>query len=101
MRYDTTTYPVICGKHLETAWYGPLPNEKPTLVFLHEGLGCVGMWHDFPAKLSEATGLGALVYSRYGYGYSDPRSLPWPVDFMHHEGLTVLPELIRMTGVRE
>jgi pimeloyl-ACP methyl ester carboxylesterase len=78
-----------------------LPDTAPTLIFLHEGLGCVEMWRDFPEKLSLATGCGALVYSRLGYGKSDPCKLPLPLTFMHDEGLEVLPELIRKAGIRE
>jgi len=86
---------------LEAAWIGPGPDEAPTLVFLHEGLGCVALWRDFPARLAQHTGCGALVFSRLGYGASDPCTLPRPVDFMHREGLMVLPEVIRQTGIRD
>ena len=58
-------------KKVESVWYGPQPEKKPTLVFLHEGLGCVSMWRDFPEKLSKETECGALVYSRLGYGKSN------------------------------
>ncbi len=89
------------GRRLEYAWHGPPPGEAPTLVFLHEGLGCVSLWRDFPARLAEATGCGALVYSRAGYGRSDPVPLPRPVRFMHDEGLRVLPEVLNAAGVRD
>ena len=79
------------GRRLEYAWHGPPPGGAPTLVFLHEGLGCVSLWRDFPARLAEATGCGALVYSRAGYGRSDPVPLPLPVRFMHDEGLAAGP----------
>ncbi|MBU2550445.1 MAG: alpha/beta hydrolase [Proteobacteria bacterium] len=95
------TFLEVGGKRLETVWHGPGPDQAPTLVFLHEGLGCVELWRDFPARLSEAAGCGALVYSRLGYGRSDPCDLPRPVDFMHDEGLTVLPGLLDAAGVRE
>jgi pimeloyl-ACP methyl ester carboxylesterase len=94
-------YLIVDGKRLEIAWHGPAPEEAPTLVFLHEGLGCVALWRDFPAKLAAATGCGALVYSRLGYGRSDPCVLPRPVRFMHDEGLHVLPALLALVGVRE
>jgi pimeloyl-ACP methyl ester carboxylesterase len=68
-------------------------------VFLHEGLGCVALWRDFPARLAEATGLPALVYSRFGYGGSDGCALPRPVRYMHDEGLEVLPALLRAAGI--
>lgn len=94
-------YLTVNGKRLEIAWHGPPPEEAPTLLFLHEGLGCVAMWHDFPAKLAESTGCGALVYSRLGYGRSDGCSLPRPLRFMHEEGLKVLPQLIESAGIRQ
>ena len=84
----------ISGVRLEYAWVGPKPGRgadaRPTLVFLHEGLGCVSMWRDFPERLSEQTGCGALVFSRQGYGASDPVALPRPVSFMHDEAFKVL-----------
>jgi pimeloyl-ACP methyl ester carboxylesterase len=66
----------------------------PALVFLHEGLGCAAAWRDFPRAVAEATGLPALVYSRAGYGRSDPAPLPRGVGFMHDEALQVLPDLL-------
>jgi pimeloyl-ACP methyl ester carboxylesterase len=89
------------GGRLEAVWIGPAPGEAPTLVFLHEGLGCVALWRDFPARLANITGCGALVYSRLGYGGSDPCPLPRKLDFMDHEGLMVLPEVIRQCGIRD
>ena len=94
-------YMTIGGRRLELLRHGPPPGEAPTLVFLHEGLGCVDMWRDFPAKLANATGCGALVYSRLGYGRSDPCSLPRPVHFMHDEALAVLPEVLTAAGIQE
>lgn len=72
----------------------------PMLVFLHEGLGSVAMWKDFPARCVEATGCGALVYSRYGYGRSDSLGESRRVDFMHDEALHALPELLDKLGVQ-
>jgi pimeloyl-ACP methyl ester carboxylesterase len=89
------------GRRLEYEWHGPGPEAAPTLVFLHEGLGCVTTWRDFPARLAAATGLGALVYSRAGYGGSDPVPLPRPLHFMHDEALLVLPEVLDAVGARE
>ncbi|HZA50910.1 MAG TPA: alpha/beta hydrolase [Myxococcaceae bacterium] len=88
------------GHRLEYAWHGPPPDAAPTLVFLHEGLGCAAMWRDFPAELTERTGCGALVYSRLGYGGSDPVSLPRPLSYMHDEGFRVLPAVLDAAGVR-
>lgn len=72
-----------------------IPGARGTaLVFLHEGLGCASGWRDFPATLAAATGCPALLYSRLGYGRSDPAPLPRPVRFMHDEALLVLPALL-------
>jgi len=90
----------VAGHELEYHWFGPSPDVSPTLVFLHEGLGCVAMWRDFPERVAEATGFGTLVYSRAGYGNSDPVSLPRPVTFMHDEALQVLPQVLSALKVR-
>lgn len=88
------------GQRLEHAWHGPPPERAPTLVLLHEGLGCVTTWRDVPARLAAATGMGALVYSRRGYGASDPVTPPRPLDYMEREGLAVLPAVLDAAGVR-
>ena len=85
---------------LETAWWGPAPEVTPTLVLLHEGLGCVSLWRDIPRRLAEATGCGVFAYSRYGYGKSDPAPLPWPVTYMHTEAEQVLPGVLDRAGLR-
>ena len=66
----------------------------PELVFLHEGLGSVSHWKDFPARVSEATGCPVTVYSRYGSGNSALLTEPRPVRYMHDEALSVLPDLL-------
>lgn len=91
---------MIEGKQLELVWHGPPPQEAPTLVFLHEGLGCVAMWRDVPSRLAADTGCGALVYSRQGYGGSEAVTLPRPLDYMQQEGLTTLPALLAATKVQ-
>jgi pimeloyl-ACP methyl ester carboxylesterase len=91
----------ILGKHLEYRWIGPRPDEAPSIVFLHEGLGCVATWRDFPDRVAAATGCGALVYSRLGYGASDPMRGPRSVRFMHDEGLEVLPAVIERFKLEE
>lgn len=96
-----TSFPVIDGTPLEVAWYGPKPGAAPTIIFLHEGLGSMKMWRDFPQKLANETGCSALVYSRRGYGQSGPADLPRPTRYMHHEGLAVLPELLATMGVQQ
>jgi pimeloyl-ACP methyl ester carboxylesterase len=92
---------IIAEKQLEYVWHGPGPAEAPTLVFLHEGLGCVAMWRGFPERVAEQTGCGALVYSRAGYGNSDPIQLPRPVRFMHEEALVTLPQVLDAFEIRE
>jgi pimeloyl-ACP methyl ester carboxylesterase len=90
----------IRGHDLEYAWHGPQPEEAPTLVFLHEGLGSVAGWRDFPARSAAATGCGALVYSRLGYGRSDPLEEAMTPSFMHVEAMTTLPALLEKFEVR-
>jgi len=82
------------GHRLEYEIIHPHQTGSPWLVFLHEGLGSVSMWKDFPLRLCAATGYRALVYSRYGYGLSDPLGAPRRVDFMHDEARHALPELL-------
>jgi pimeloyl-ACP methyl ester carboxylesterase len=85
---------------LEYRMTGPGPDAAPTIVMLHEGLGCVGLWGDFPDRLAKATGAGVFVYSRAGYGKSSPVTLPRPLTFMHEEGRDVLPALLDAIGFR-
>ena len=85
----------IEGKRLETLCHGPAPDAAPTIVTLHEGLGCVALWRDFPRRLSAATGLGVFAYSRAGYGQSDPAPLPRPLDYMTREARETLPAVLR------
>ena len=85
---------------LESLQFGPSPSASPTLVFLHEGLGSARMWRDFPQKLSDATGCGAFVYSRAGYGSSEPKPLPWPIRYMHDEAI-VLERVLEENGIRD
>jgi pimeloyl-ACP methyl ester carboxylesterase len=85
---------LVDGKRLETLWIEPADKDRPTIVMLHEGLGSVALWKDFPQRLASRTGCGILVYSRYGHGNSDRLLEKRPVEFMHHEGEKVLPELL-------
>jgi pimeloyl-ACP methyl ester carboxylesterase len=87
--------------HIEAQWHGARPEQAPTLVLLHEGLGCVAMWRDFPRRLAERAGYGVLVYSRAGYGRSDPVPLPRPLTYMHAEAFDVLPHVLDQAGVRK
>lgn len=86
---------------IEYEWVGTAAAEAPVLVFLHEGLGSVAMWRDFPARLCEAVGARGLVYSRPAYGRSTPRPAEerWQPDFMHRQAREVLPALLAHLGV--
>ncbi len=109
MSITTTT---VLGLELETLRI-PGPAGAPTLVFLHEGLGSVAMWRDWPARLCARLGCAGLAYSREGYGQSSPhgdvrgparvvagRHLGrWTPDYMHREALQVLPALLQALGI--
>jgi pimeloyl-ACP methyl ester carboxylesterase len=86
---------LVDGKRLETLLLSP-GADAPTIVMLHEGLGSIAMWKDFPARLAQSTGCRVLVYSRYGHGKSQRLAEKRSVDFMHHEAQVVLPELLRL-----
>lgn len=92
-----------CGRRIgiEHQWLRPEDTGAPLMVFLHEGLGSVSMWRDFPAALCEAQGCRGLVYSRPGYGRSTPRGRDehWAPDFMHRQAGEVLPALLQALGV--
>ncbi len=90
----------IAGQRLECRMIGPRPHDAPTLVLLHEELGCVGMWGDFADRLAQETGAGVFVYSRAGYGRSSAARLPRPLSYMQEEALTVLPALLGAIGFR-
>ena len=83
---------------LEYRMIGPRPETAPTIVMLHEGLGCVDLWGEFPEKIAAATGAGVFVYSRAGYGRSSPGQLPRAVSFMHEEACEVLPRVLNAIG---
>ena len=90
----------IGGASLEYRMIGPRPDAAPVIVMLHEGLGAVTTWGDFPARLSEQTGAGVFVYSRAGYGKSSTIALPRPLDYMQREATEVLPQLLDAIGFR-
>jgi len=96
---------------LEYAWLAPRDDANPAprqagmnrslVVFLHEGLGSLSMWKDYPQRLCDAGGYRGLVFSREGYGRSTPRAhdVRWPVDFMHRQARDVLPRLFARLGI--
>ena len=78
-----------------------IPGGEPALVFLHEGLGSVALWRDFPDRLAAETGRRALLYSRAGHGFSDVPPAPRTPRFMHDEALDVLPAVLREAGIAD
>ncbi len=96
---DTGTFEVD-AKSLEYRCFGPAPSDAPTIVLLHEGLGCAAQWKNFPQELATATGFGVFAYSRSGYGHSDPAELPRPIDYMTQEATKVLPVVLDKIGFR-
>jgi pimeloyl-ACP methyl ester carboxylesterase len=89
---------VADGKRLETVAYGPPPDQSPIIIMLHEGLGCIALWRDFPARLAAATGCGVFAYSRAGYGGSERIDLPRPLDYMSREAHLSLPVVLEAIG---
>ncbi|MEH6402461.1 MAG: alpha/beta hydrolase [Sneathiella sp.] len=89
------------GVQLEGQCIGPAPDKARTIILLHEGLGSIALWRDFPTRLSQATGYGVFVYSRQGYGGSDPVTLPRPLDYMASEAQSVLPDVLSCIGFEE
>ncbi len=87
---------------IEVQWIGAA-TDAPLLVFLHEGLGSVAMWKDFPQRLCDALGCRGLVYSRPGYGRSTPRAVHerWEPDYLHRQAREVLPALLHALGVTD
>ena len=88
---------------LEFAWFGSenVPADAPTLVFLHEGLGCIELWRDFPQALCERLQCRGFAYTRFAYGESTPRphDEPFPDDYLEREALKVLPAVLEAVGI--
>jgi pimeloyl-ACP methyl ester carboxylesterase len=91
---------LVDGRRIETLLLSPAV-DAPTIVMLHEGLGSIAMWKDFPGQLARATGCRILIYSRYGHGKSQRLAEKRSVDFMHHEAKVVLPELLRQFEIHQ
>lgn len=92
---------LVAGRELDVARIEASRAGAPTLAFLHEGLGSAGLWRDFPAMLAERTGCAAIVYSRYGNGFSQPLGEAREPRYMHDEALVVLPALLHALDVNE
>lgn len=82
------------GKTLEWACWGDKTPDTPVIVMLHEGLGCVALWRDVPARIAQATGCPVFAYSRAGYGQSEAADLPFALAYMTHEAVDVLPDVL-------
>lgn len=90
----------LFAQHIEPASYSP-ERIPTTLVFLHEGLGSIVQWRDFPANLSTATGLPALVYERWGHGSSDALDTQRTIHYLHDEAFISLPEVLKQTNIND
>jgi pimeloyl-ACP methyl ester carboxylesterase len=73
--------------------------QRPEILLLHEGLGSVSMWRDFPQRVAGRTGCRTLAYSRHGFGRSGPRTRPWTPRFVHEEAHEVIPALRERLGI--
>jgi pimeloyl-ACP methyl ester carboxylesterase len=93
-RHFATLELTVDGHALEVHRIAASKSHAPELVFLHEGLGSISLWKDFPARVAAATGCAVTVYSRYGNGHSDPLTEPRLVRYMHDEALRSLPDLL-------
>src|ERR1700751_2413205 len=85
---------VADGKRLEAVAYGPPPDQAPTIVMLHEGVGGGAAWGDFSGSRAAGTGCGVFAYSRAGYGGSERIDLPRPLDYMSREARFSLPAVL-------
>lgn len=91
---------IVDGQRLEARWWRPALAAHPTpIVLLHEGLGSVSAWREFPDRLANATGRAVFAYSRLGYGQSPPLTTPFGLDFMEREARIVLPQVLDAVGV--
>jgi pimeloyl-ACP methyl ester carboxylesterase len=95
---DAPYWMEIGGQRLECQAWGAAPENAPTVVLLHEGLGSLGQWKDFPQRLAEASGYGVFAWSRAGYGRSSRVTLPRPLDYMTREAMDVLPAILDAIG---
>lgn len=84
---------------IEYVWVGEGLPGAATVVMMHEGLGSVSMWRDFPRRLADRIQHRVLAYSRQGYGYSAPLAAPRLPAYMHDEALVVLPALLEKLGI--
>jgi len=88
----------VAPLRLEYRMIGPRPDQAPTVVMLHEGLGSVGLWGPFPEAIAAATGAGVFAYSRAGYGQSPAGKMPRTTSFLNEEACEVLPRVLDAIG---
>jgi pimeloyl-ACP methyl ester carboxylesterase len=91
---------IVDGKRLDTLWISPVQPGRPTIVMLHEGLGSIALWKDFPEHVAQRTGCGVFVYSRYGHGRSERLAEKRTVNYLHREAGIVLPALLAKEGIQ-
>jgi pimeloyl-ACP methyl ester carboxylesterase len=91
---------VVDGKRLETRRIPARLPSRPPIVMLHEGLGSLSQWKDFPDRVAAETGSEVFVYSRYGHGGSSLLEKPRDVSYMHHEAEVVLPALLEQAAIQ-
>lgn len=99
-----TFFAEIGGCRLRVRRLGTEPKQEesmPALVFLHEGLGNIAVWRDFPETLCRETGLPGIVYERRGYGESDCFESPWPADYLVAEATVFLPGVLAASRVEK
>ncbi len=86
---------------IEYQWLAPEKRDRPLLVFLHEGLGSIAIWKDFPQKLCQAANCRGLLFSRWGYGQSSPRAAHehWQPDYLHQQAQQFLPAFFAAIGL--
>lgn len=89
----------VDGKRLETLWISAADPARPTIVMLHEGLGSIALWKDFPVAVTQHTGCSVFLYSRYGHGRSDRLAEKRTIDYLHQEAEIVLPALLAQEGI--
>jgi len=98
---EQRAFVTVDGKRVETLFVEARDQHSPTIVMLHEGLGSIALWKDFPQRVAERTGCSVLVYSRYGHGNSDRLLEKRPVGFMHHEAQIVLPQVLNAFAIED
>jgi len=100
LKQELLEWHVLDGRRLEARRIPARIPSRPPIVMLHEGLGSVSHWKDFPDRVAAETGSGVFVYSRYGHGRSGVLDEPREISYMHHEADVVFPALLQQAGIR-